>query len=243
MSLGHRNPLPFRIGGGPTPTEEIYEALRSARGTLNPPEGSLQDLFDWSRAKGIAAGQSAMERALLQGFPDTMTDHLPVWERVLKLPSSGEIATRQIAVARAMTAIINATVPGLVEGLQKIDARFTVEDLGWTLGTSTVHGKAFQGLPDLTPPAPFGSGVTEGLVSTPFPNYSTGFLIYVRYLLPAGAVEPPARAVADAKVFLNKQLPFFIGFELYALTSGGEGEGFYLDGGDDDTSRMDITGL
>jgi len=243
VSFGYRNPLPMRIGGGPTPTEEIYEALRSARGTLNPTEGSVQDLWDWARAKGIAAGQSAMERALLQGFPATMTDHLPVWEKILKLPSAGELPARQIAVARAMTAIINATVPGLVEGLQKIDVRFTVEDLGWTEGTTTQQGKAFQGLPDLVAPKPYGSGITAGEISTPFPNYSTSFVIYVRYLLPDGEVEPPARAVADAKAFLCAQLPFFFGFEMYAQTEGGEGSGFYLDGGDDDTSRLDITAL
>lgn len=243
MSFGWKNPLPFKIGGGLTPTEEIYAALRSARGEGgNPPEGGLQDLWDRSRAKMIAAGQSAVLRAVLQAFPQTMVDHLPVWEKILKIPELPTVAERQIAVALALTGIINATTPGLDESLKKIDPAFVVEYLPWDESASTVHGKCFEGLPGTTP-EPFGTGPAAARKSTALPNYSTGFVVHVRYLLSGGQTEPPAASLSAAVDLLNKQLPFFVGFELYALTSGGEGDGFYLDGGDDDTSRFDVTGL
>jgi hypothetical protein len=238
MSFGWRNPLPFQVGGDPSSTELVYAALRSARGQGGSgPEGGVRDLWDRARATAIAKGSEAVERAVLQAFPRTMTAHLPVWERILGVPEEETLPARQRAIELAMTAQIDATYPGLRDSLQKIDPAFTIEWVPPEEAMTTMAGRIFQQLPGTVGLLPF---FPDGRKSTAWPNYSDGFVVRVRYVQVPG-VQPSDDVMSKARELLQNQLPAWVDFDLYLLSAGPEGDGFYLDGGPDDDSLLGVT--
>lgn len=248
MTLGWANPLPFHIGGGPTPTELVYAALRSAAGESSPGQlnsgaaGGLRDLWTICKATAIAASMEGIESALDQAFPQTMSAHLEVWERLLGIPRAANDVERRRLVQIAWTAQIDATTTGLRDNLRKIDPAFDVESLPWAEVALVQFGKLFEQLPG-TGGQDYGTGVAAGRTSTEWPNFSDTFVQRIRYVLPPGIIDPPQASIAAAEALLNEHLPAWVDFEIYVLSSGPEGDGFYLDGGPNDDSRLSMTGF
>ncbi len=231
--IGWHNPLPFQVGGGETDTETIWRGLRSVVGEGGcGPEHGLEDSWRQVKAQAIAADAAAIERAMLQGIPGKQTDHLEVYEDLLGLARAATETERQSAVAAAITAQISADVPTLRARLQAIDPALDVENVAYANATTTHFGKAFG--PRTGGPA-YGSGQSSGIHATGWPNYASDFVLHVRYTLPSGATIPPADVLAAARRMLNEALPAFVDFEIYTST------GFYLDGGVDGTSLLDLT--
>ena len=237
--LGGQNPLPFQLGGGASLSERIYTVLRRAAGERaggSPiePQGGIADAWRWAKAKAIAAVLSGDERAFSQAFPGLATDRLELFEAILGLAQAPTDAERAAACLAAWTASIAADIPSLTADLQKIDPHVTVDPVDYAQGTTTNLGKMFGGLPGAGQPY-FGSPTVSHGPSSAAPNYSSDFVCHVRYTMPAGMLTPPVDKLAALKDRLQTVLPSWCGFVIYTST------GFYLDGGADGTSLLDIT--
>ncbi len=243
MGLGWGNPLPLSLGGGPTLTELIYDSIRKAHGrgpngsqAIGPVDG-IRDLWTIIEARAIACALSHWEHALWQAFPHTSTSFVVVWENLLLLPSTGELAERQKAVAAAYTRQIDATIPGLREQLKEIDAGFDVDTIPDDLTITTMVGKEFGPLPGVSGHA-YGSGLAATRESTAWPNFSDNFILRVRYI-----GTPTEEQFARAASMLNDVLPAWVDFDIYVLSEGDDGDGFYFDGGPNSDSFMDLTAI
>jgi hypothetical protein len=228
-------------------TTTVYKALRLALGksygvgtdidlAIGPREG-LRDLWTKCEARVVAAALSKWEHAIWQAFPHTATSFLRLWEDMLLVSPVGSVYERQEAVAQKYTRRVDATVPGLRRSLQEIDERFDVELVPYDLTFATVHGKAFGPLPGVTA-APYGTGLWADRESTAFPNFSDIFIVRVRFL---GPLTDTLKA--KAVDLLDDVLPAWVDFEIYTLSDGPSGEGFYLDGGPNNDSFLDVTAI
>lgn len=243
MAFGWKNPLPLKIGGAQTRVELTYEALRKAHGrgpngteALGPRDG-LRDLFVKCDAIAIASSLSYWEHALWQAFPHTSTSFITVWENMLLLPASGELAARQVAVAANYTQKIDATIPGLREQLQAMDPSLDVDSIPEDYTITTMAGKEFGPLPGVSGAA-YGTGVWANRHSTAYPNYSDHFVLRVQY-----SGIPTEELLAQVSDFLNEVLLSWVTFEIYNISDGPDGEGFYFDGGPDSDSFLDLTAI
>lgn len=247
MSTGRANPLPFRTGSGPTPTEQVYGALKSAVGPGNQgPDGGLRDLWRWCVAQALARATRSKDLAVAQAFPATMTVHLEAEERILNLPRAKTDAERRRAVGAAKVYQPDATGPNLTAELRKIDPAFVLDEaVPWALQNTSIPGKPFGPLAGDPGPV-FGQGQTARR-SAPFCNASDAFTVRVRYVLGPAQTEIPIDVYNRAVALLNDLVPFYCDFEIYNVCSGSEGDGFYLDGGPSDaldgTSLLDMTAL
>ena len=243
MGLGWGNPLPLSLGGAPTVVEIIYDSLRKAHGrgpnqdyAIGPVDG-IRDLWTIIEARAIACALSYWEHALWQAFPHTSTSFVVVWENLLLLPSTGELAERQQAVAAAYTRQIDATIPGLREQLKEIDDGFDVDTIPEELTITTMAGKEFGPLPGVAG-SPYGTGLWADRDATAWPNFSDHFILRVRY-----SGTPSDEQLAQVAALLNDVLPAWVDFDIYSLSDGPEGEGFYFDGGPDSDSFLDLTAI
>jgi len=245
MSLGWKNPLPFKIGGKPTMTATVHKALRQALGksfgianelAIGPAEG-LRDLFTKCDARVFSAALSKWEHAIWQAFPHTATSFLRLWEDMLLVSPVGSEAERRETVALKYTREIDASVPGLRRELKRLDEGFDVETVPYELTATTVHGKAFGPLPGASG-EPYGLGLWSARESTAFPNFSDEYIIRVRY---TGTLTNVL--AAKAADILEDVLPSWCDFEIYTLSDGPDGEGFYCDGGPNGDSRLDQTAM
>jgi hypothetical protein len=243
VAFGWKNPIPLEIGGGPTTVELTYEALRRAHGrgpgqadAIGPRDG-LRDLWTKCEAIAVATSLAHWEHAFWQAFPNTSTDFVTVWENILGIPSADTLVERQRLITAAYIREIDATIPGIREALKDIDTRFDVDSIPDDLKIITIAGKEFGPLPGAAGAA-FGSGFAASRQSTAFPNFADDFIVRVRFLgLPTDIL------LAQAADLLNEVLPSWVSFEIYNLSDGPEGEGFYLDGGPDSDSFLDLTAI
>lgn len=236
MSLGWLNPLPFQVGGGPTPTEELYLELRRAVGTGGRgPEGGLRDLWWQCVAQGLAAAASVEESAALQFWPHKMIDALPAWEKFLGVPREATLVERQTVMSLAVAGFFDDAIPNLRAALQAIDEHLDVLPVPFQYVTHVQHGRAFGPLPGETGDA-YASG-QAARQATDWPNYSDNFVVHVVYL---GGV-PSQRLLAQTNRFLADALPSWVDFQVSNLADGTDGIGFYFDEGDDLNSYFDIT--
>lgn len=223
---GLGNPLSFALGGGPSPQEQVYDALFQAVGDgLRAPEGTIVEAWRRSKAYGIAATIQD-DRAAVQAFPDLSTDYLPVYEELLKIvPSSGqtEQARRETVTAR-YTRTIDATYPKLEAQLEVADPLFEIIIPPYELTRATEMGvRAFQdwspGSGSACGPA-FGAGRKQTL----FPNYSDNFVLYAFLNAGSGPTTPTnLRTMAAVKDGLNEALPAWVDFRVFTSI------GFILD--------------
>jgi hypothetical protein len=231
--FGWDNPFPFELGGGPTDTEAIYLEMRKAIGEgAAGPADSAEDVWRQCKAATIAAAMAAIERAALQALPLWATDHLEVYETLLRIPRAATTFERQVACAVALTEQLGADIPSVRVDLKKISAKLDVDLVAYAQALTTVFGKMFA---PRDGSIPYGSGVTAGLLATGYPNCSTDFVLHVRYTLDVGETIPPADLLARARRYLCNVLPAWVDFAIYT------GTGFYLDGGPDGTSLLDLT--
>ncbi len=243
MATGQYNPLPFRTGGAPTPTQRIYAALVSVAGKGNAgPAGGLRELWRLCQARAIARAGDAKQLAALQAYPPTMTVHLPAMERYFALPASADDVTARAAVWAAWTRSPDATGPNLGAELRAIDPAFALDSIPWSASSTMIPGKTFGPLPGDTGPA-FGTGQAAGRYSAEWGHASDAYILRVRYYLAPGQTEIPVDVLARAEKVLADLTPFHMTREIYNLTAGTDGEGLYADGGDDGSSLLDQTGL
>lgn len=185
MGLGPTNPLPMRVGGGPSPTWKAYQTLRQAVGKGGSAENDtgIDGLWRRSRAKGLAAATSSKRRALMQSWPQFATDFLPYYERRIgyfPTPDETETARRERVVAQ-WTKLPLRSWNDLQTELQAIDARFSLLVHDDTKEIVTIFGRAFDGY-DLTSPAVQPPFVIPGGV-TQYPAFSTRQVMRVQFTL------------------------------------------------------------
>jgi hypothetical protein len=216
--LGALNPLPMRLGGGPTEVSRAYKTIRDAvgEGGSAPNDRGLDGLWRRSRARGLAAATSANRRALLNSWPHLATDLLPYYERVLGLvPDVGASdAVRRATVVAAWTAQLSATIPALAEQLAALDARFTILSLQPTQGRHTQAGRTLGPLVSSEP--------TWG--STPaasnYPNDATAFVLQLRFTVGyATALSSVDSALLEQALdILRRRLPSWVSWEVTTST-------------------------
>lgn len=230
--LGALNPLPFRCGGGPTPSSKAYRTLVDAMGDGGTAEddSGIDGLWRRSRAKGLAAASSAKRRALLQSWPHLATDAIPYYERVLGLtpPTGASLTARREAVVAAFVAQLDAALPQVRLQLQAIDERLDVLEVPESRTRYTHFGRAFGPL-DSSLEGPFG---LDGYATAP--NYATDFVVIVHF----DTGYTGALTVADGRIreqvvaLMLKLLPSWVSFRIVTATR------FILD-----ESPLDLTGF
>jgi hypothetical protein len=221
--LGKRNPIPFRIGGGPSKTEQVYDALKQSVGTGGAsPEGTIRDAWYLAKARGLAASNSD-ERAINQGFPDLATNALPVYEEILGTPPAPDDSeqTRRDNNTRLWTLLNVATTSDLESALQEIDSRITIGDIDRDITTVTQLGRAFQ---DETPSDPDASGPPFNIgKQTDWPNYSDEMRCNVNMGIPGAPTAVTTKNIESVKVVLRDRLPSWVDFSIFVSI------GFFLD--------------
>jgi len=192
MPLGSVNPLPFRIGGGPTQTQRVYTTLRQAVGTGGsaPNDRGIEGLWRRSEAKGLAAATSATRRAYLNSFPHLATDLLPYYERILGVvpPTGASEAERRAVIVPLWTKRVNNVTPELVDELAAIDARLSVVTEPHSYAVTAQFGRAFAPLDPTAELPAFGLVRGHALM----PGYSTD--LTVRVLFTVGYTGPLTEA-------------------------------------------------
>jgi hypothetical protein len=234
---GGFNAFPLHFGGDPTPTEDVYRALRSnvGKGGSNPePIGenfpvSIVELWRLCRARGIAAAASTDERAALQAFPHLATDLIPYYERLLlpDIDAGASEEERRSRVKTRWTEEAGGDTDSLTTRLQGLDSRFSLYAIDHAKTTTTIRGRAFE---DLTASEPFNGGRK----STAFPNYSTDMRVTAVLDTGGGDLAPfDRRVMEDARQLLSSSLSAWVFFQVVV------GE----DGFDLDTDPLDFTML
>jgi len=218
--FGWHNPWPLEWGGGPTEDEKTYEAMRSAVGNLAARDDTgIDGLWRQCRAGIYASAGTFVERAVLQAFPQTATDSLPLWESFLHIvPTSDQTdEDRRAAIIETYTSRILADGPDVAAHLKAIDPRFLVLQIPSEKSTVTVLGTPFLA------GAPFPAAA---------PNYSSHFLLPVQFSITGAPTQDDRQKMQHARRFLADTLPAWVDF--YLITS----VGFVLD-----QSLLDVTAL
>lgn len=222
-ALGKGNPIPFQIGGGPSSTERAHKAIKDSVGIGgSSPDGTIRDAWFLSRARGLAAA-FADGRAAYQSWPDTATDHLPVFEEILgRFPAPGESdQSRRNALTTLWTAINSAVRSEIDAALDLIDSDFVVKDVLRDRTIITQNGRAFE---DETPADPDASGPPFVFAKqTDWPNYSTEMKCYVELAKTGSTTTKILRDIEAAKQVLRDRLPSWVDFVIFM------DEGFILD--------------
>lgn len=181
MPIGSPNPLPFRVGGGPTNAQRAYTALRQAVGTGGsaPNDRGIEGLWRRSEAKGVAAASSAPRRAYLQAFPHLATDLLPYYERVLGVvpPAGASEAARRAVVLPLWTKRVNNVLPELVDELLAIDPRLSLLDEPHSYAITAQPGRAFAPIDPAAELPVFALERGHALM----PGYSTDMVVRVLF--------------------------------------------------------------
>lgn len=230
-TLDPPEPYAFSYASDSTEVAKVLRAMRSARGLgrgHKVPEGGILDAWDHARAEAISSAYGQVRAAATQFWAHTATTHLPVYEDLLLLPSTGTDDERRIAAGVAWALKRGATQPEIRAALQEIDANLDVASRDTDDAATTVPGKwlaPLSGTPDF--------GDQPG---SQWPNYASHYVQIVTYELPTGETQIPSATMAAARRQLNDQLPAWVDF-----TIRDDGDGFYLDGGVDEDSLLDQT--
>ena len=198
--------MPMTFGGGPTRTERVYAALRSAagKGGYAVNDSGIDGLRRMVLARAIASVTSDDERATLQAFPNLATDLLPYYERIYGLTDDPDLseAERREAAAQLYTLQLAASLPEIEASLQALDPRFQIVQVPDELSLLTVAGRAFE---DYAGDEPFGGGRQ----STALPNYSTRFDVVALLDIGDGVIPGTAelRVMQRASRLLHDVLP------------------------------------
>ena len=208
--LGTLNPLPFRVGGGPTPMALAYGTLRRAVGDGGsaPNDRGIEGLWRRSEAKGLAAAASHCRRALVQSSPLLATDLLPYYERITGVvPETGSTAAQRRVVATARwTRRIDNSTQVLAAELLKIDPRLTLLESPHSKASTAQFGRSF---------APHAAGLeapTFELAAghVQYPNYSTDAIVRVKFATNTDGVpltQDEKTIVERARELLRDLLP------------------------------------
>ncbi len=233
--IGDLNPFPVQIGGGPSRAETVYNSLRKMMGANGycADEDSFE--AEWRKCKslGLACLSSFDERAANQAFPNTATDHIPLFEEMLGLPID-ELRTpeeRRQDITPEYIGVPMAWWSELDRQLKRIDIRASLVVRLWENAGTTIRGRAFQAyIPD--PGFEYDPlGVSR---FTQYPAVSDMYRANVLYDIGNG--QTPDKTILDRttriKSLLPKVLPAWVDYSIvYSI-------GFVLD-----TSLLDATGF
>jgi hypothetical protein len=201
---GRQNPWPLQWGGGKSSFEQLWDAMRSMLGTKGAgPVGSLEDAWRESKVAGMLAVLTMAERAALQATPEKATDHLPVYESLLKLPRAATQLERQQAVGAAWTESLSAVLVRLQVRLTAIDADVTILPLDPDATHMFHFGAAFQTDAATFPFRPVGS---SSPLESSWPMFSQHWIMYIYWLNQPGGIPPAATRLLVERE-LNKSLP------------------------------------
>lgn len=217
-SVGRYNPLPFHVGGDPSPTEKVWRQLRSALGRTSGdkevagPIGGIDDEWRLAKARIIARCLQLDELAALQAIPDKATVHLPVYEALLRVPAAETDVERQAAVAEVYTAQLQAIIPEIRAHLKAIDSTLDVVTRTRAEVIYTQFGKTLAARP------------TDDYMTVRnhalLPNFSSDFVLVVRW--PGGVPDAVKRDQVER--YLNDVLPSWVDYTIQNQA------GFFLDG-------------
>lgn len=223
MGIGGNNPLPFQVGGSPTRLEAMHKTYRQMMGVngYNADDSSIES--EWRRCKslGLVALESFDERAMLQYFPQTATDHLPLWEEMLGLETDLSLSDeerRQLIIPEYI-GVPESFWTALNSQLAEIDERISVTLRTWEQSSTTQTGRLFEeDPPDLDHQYdPLGTRTT-----TEFPHWSTVYCADV--LFDIGGGVSPSRDVlnktSQIESLLNKILPSWVTFKIAYARNG-----------------------
>jgi len=223
------NWIPFEVGGGTSRYEAAHRALREAVGSLAGPEDGLEDAWRFLRAAAIVDAASLIELAVVQGLPNLATAHIPVYESLLRVvpgPDDDDVGRRQ-KIVEIWTAEIGADYPALRASIQAIDPNADLDAIPEQFTTTTRFGRMYA-----SRPWDGSYGPNPNFTATQFPNFSTWFLVTVRYILQPGQISPPEESKQRIADLLNTSLPSWVDWYVHT------GSGFFTDGGVDGQSLL-----
>lgn len=205
--------IPVEIGGSPTRDEAVYEALRSAVGTLAGPIDGLEDAWRRIKAKALVDAASSVELACMQALPKYATAHIPVYEKLLKISvSDGETEEeRRQRITAIWTKQSRVDFPSLNKALKLISEKLSATNLEAKYVTSSRLGRYF---------APLSSGINDPKKI----NFSTDFIVFVQYTLGVGETIIPDEIKLLVEELLNASLPSWVDYIIHT------GMGFYCNG-------------
>jgi hypothetical protein len=224
-ALGGGNPLPLQIGGGPSSSEQAYDALRSSVGIGGSgPRDGIMEGWRFAKARGLAAA-TMDARVFFQWFPGLATDLLPMYEQLLGVPAGPNDSEqdRRARVDALWTRIVSAVTPDLLARLQEIAPSVTIVAPNGVTARRTVPGRGFE---DYDPDAFGSSGPAFNIgKQSVFPAYADDYVLYVYYPLPPGSLTDNQRLTIQRLTdVLHESLPAWCQF--YIFTQDG---GFILD--------------
>lgn len=213
--------MPFELGGGPSSTEQNYNALKQAVGEGGSAEyGTIEAAWRLAKSQGLRAAQ-VDDRAFYQNFPHTASDYIEVFEDLLGLnPGALCEQERRDQIKDRYVLQIDAAAPGLEDDLQEITTSVSLVDTDRDTAVRTINGRGFEDYDptDADACAPeFGGSRT----STQYPNYSSDFVCVVYYNTGAGSLSGAQKIIIERlKKVLNESLPAWVDFSLTNQTAG-----------------------
>ncbi|MEE9395191.1 MAG: hypothetical protein V3W41_22090 [Planctomycetota bacterium] len=224
--IGRQNPIPFQIGGGTSELQRTWFEMRKHLGEGGPgPLESLEDRWRFAKACGLVKVTTMGRRALMQFFPHQATDHLTVYENLLRVPRATTDEGRRIAITAKFTAQVSAVIPEVRTALMAFDPNI---DVVIQVENQSVHfhpGKMAR-------PRDGTAGAYGVKAGSDFPAFSSHFILTVLWS-GLGASPPPTDTLAAVQDYLNDVLPSWVDWRIVTNL------GFFLDGFND--SRLDLT--
>ncbi len=231
--FGGMNPFPVRFGSGPSEAQKVYRALRGALGgddarTMGP-AGGIDDLTRRVRARVIGASASAVERAFRQAFAQFATEQLDQWANRLGVPLEATTVATRAAVLREKRRKNRSDLPSLEAWIATLSPYLGIKTTAWLEAKTTVPGLTLKQDSLVT--------FIAGREGSSWPNYSSRYLIRITWdVASSGLASPGAELRQVIRESLNLSLPSWVNWKIVQLTGP-----FYLDGGPDGTSRLDLT--
>lgn len=226
---GRQNPWPIQWGGGKSTFHQLWDSLRDMLGNGGAgPRDSLEDAWREAKVAGLLKVITMPERAALQALPSKATDHIEVYEDLLKVPRAPTEEERRVAITAAWVESLSAVIPRLTARLQAIDSDISIVALDNDVTTSFHFGAAFETEPATYPFRPSGS---SSPLHSAWPMFASFFIVYVLWENQPGGIPPTATRDLVVRE-LNKTLPAWVNWRIISKI------GFILD-----QDPLDLTGF
>lgn len=206
---------PLEWGGAPSRADRVHKALRVARGETGDPRtsgtgplGGIEDSWVRCEAETIAAGDSAIERAVNQDFGFLATDHLEKKERLYGIEPVGSEQDRRDALEAFELEKLRADCPSLLAMLQALSPHFGLEYIARDQQIVMYAGRWLA------------SRTTSDGGAQPGANYSDAYTTHVTWDVAAAGGIPPAPLLARAYKLVRARLPAWQDVQIHQLEGG-----------------------
>ena len=235
MPLANKNPLPFKVGGSPTRFEKAYAVIKRMVGRNGYADDDDEIEAQWRQAKAYALSMisSVDERAARQISPAYATDHIPLFEEMLGIPSDETLSDeqRRRRIVPDYVDVPEAWTEALTTQLKAIDPLAEIITRTWATASTTQIGKWYE---EFTPIAGKEYDDVGARKATAYPSISDMHQVIIKYDLGNG-VKPNREQ--DRKTLLmqdtlNDTIPGWVNFSIIYATT------FTLD-----SSLLDATGF